>query len=71
MDNLKQSTKQPSISDCLQLLDEAGWSELIDKRFSEEVANDLKQCYGSSISDEMIEKILKIVIIDEDESIIP
>lgn len=52
------------MSDCLNYLEEIGWSDLIDGRFSEEVVNDLKIGFVD-ISDEMIEKVLKIVIVDE------
>lgn len=64
MKNLEKAAKQPTVSDCLNYLEEIGWSDLIDGRFSEEVVNDLKMGFVG-ISDEMIEKVLKIVIVDE------
>ena len=50
------------VSDCLRYLDKAGWSELIDSRWEEDVVKELKHNFPN-ISDEVIEKVLELVLI--------
>ena len=45
----------------LQLLEETGWSELIDSRWEEDVIRTIKE-YDSNAKDSDIKEVLKLVI---------
>ena len=50
------------VNKCLRYLDNAGWSELIDSRWEDEVVKELKHNFPN-ISDEVIEKVLELVLV--------
>lgn len=49
------------IQEYLQLLEETGWSELIDSRWEEDVIRIIKN-YDSNAKEEDIKQLLKLVI---------
>ena len=49
------------VNKCLRYLDNAGWSDLIDSRWEEDVVKELKHNFPN-ISDEVIEKVLELVL---------
>lgn len=49
------------LQEYLQLLEETGWSELIDSRWEEDVIKIIKD-YDSNAKDSDIKKVLKLVI---------
>lgn len=51
-----------SVRDCLLHLEEKGWSELIDTRWKQLVIEELTNEFPD-ITDDIIEKVLKIVIV--------
>ena len=51
-----------SVRDCLLHLEEKGWSELIDTRWKQLVIEELTNEFPN-ITDDIIEKVLKIVIV--------
>ena len=50
------------VNKCLRYLDNAGWSDLIDSRWEQDVVNELKHNFPN-ISDEVIEKVIELVLI--------
>jgi hypothetical protein len=50
------------VNDCLRYLDKAGWSELIDSCWEDDVVKELKHNFPN-ISDEVIEKVLELVLV--------
>lgn len=50
------------VNKCLRYLDNAGWSDLIDSRWEENVVKELKHNFPN-ISDEVIEKVLELVLV--------
>lgn len=52
------------VSQALQWLDDKGWSELIDSRWTLEVYNELQKS-GLGLTDAEIRKVLDIVIYDK------
>jgi hypothetical protein len=50
------------VNKCLRYLDNAGWSDLIDSRWKEDVVKELKHNFPN-ISDEVIEKVLELVLV--------
>lgn len=50
------------VNKCLRYLDNAGWSDLIDSRWEEDVVKELKHNFPN-ISDEVIEKVLELVLV--------
>lgn len=49
------------VQEYLQLLQDAGWSDLIDSRWEEDVINTIKG-YDTNAKDSDIKKVLKLVI---------
>lgn len=54
--------KKDDVRNCLLLLEEEGWSELIDSRWTDEVIKTIKEKYPD-MDDGTIQDVLKIVII--------
>ena len=52
--------KRDRIAEGYKLLEDKGWSDLIDRRWKEDVIKDLKEVDG--ITDEEIEHILETVL---------
>lgn len=50
------------VNKCLRYLDNTGWSDLIDSRWEEDVVKELKHNFPN-ISDEVIEKVLELVLV--------
>ena len=50
------------VNKCLRYLDNAGWSDLIDSRWEEDVVKELKHNFPN-VSDEVIEKVLELVLV--------
>ena len=50
------------VNKCLRYLDNTGWSDLIDSRWEEEVVKELKHNFPN-VSDEVIEKVLELVLV--------
>ena len=50
------------VNDCLRYLDKAGWSELIESRWEDDVVKELKLKFPN-ISDEVIDKVLELVLV--------
>lgn len=50
------------VNKCLRYLDNAGWSDLIDSRWEDDVVKELKHNFPN-ISDEVIEKVLELVLV--------
>lgn len=50
------------VNKCLRYLDNSGWSDLIDSRWEEDVVKELKHNFPN-ISDEVIEKVLELVLV--------
>lgn len=50
------------VNKCLRYLDNAGWSDLIDSRWEDDVIKELKHNFPN-ISDEVIEKVLELVLV--------
>ena len=50
------------VNDCLRYLDKTGWSELIESRWEENVVKELKHNFPN-ISDEVIKKVLELVLV--------
>jgi len=51
-----------TVADCLQYLDMAGWSELIDTRWRRQVEKDLRLEFGDALSEETLEKAVNVVL---------
>jgi hypothetical protein len=54
--------RKDDIGKCLLLLEEEGWSELIDSRWTDKVIEIIKEKYPD-MDDDTIQDVLKIVII--------
>ena len=50
------------VNNCLRYLDNAGWSDLIESRWEDDVVKELKHNFPN-ISDEVIEKVLELVLV--------
>lgn len=50
-----------TVYDCLDYLQEIGWTELIDGRWRDKVVGDLKERFPD-ISEDLLNKVLSIVI---------
>ena len=50
------------VNDCLHYLDKAGWSELIESRWEEDVVKELKHNFPN-VSDEVINRVLELVLV--------
>lgn len=63
MNGIRQrNNKKDDIRNCLLLLEEKGWSELIDSRWADEVIKIIKEKYPD-MDDDTIQDVLKLVII--------
>jgi len=51
-----------TVADCLQYLDMAGWSELIDTRWRRQVEKDLRLEFGDALSEETLEKAVNCIL---------
>jgi len=56
-----------SVADCLQYLDMAGWSELIDTRWRRQVEKDLREEFGDALSEETLAKAVSVVLCPDKE----
>ena len=56
-----------TVADCLQYLDMAGWSELIDTRWRRQVEKDLRLEFGDALSEETLEKAVNVVLYPDKE----
>ena len=54
--------KKDNIKNCLLLLEEEGWSELIDSRWTDEVIKTIKEKYPD-IPDEDLNEVLNLVLV--------
>lgn len=50
-----------TVYDCINYLQEIGWTELIDGRWRDKVVSDLKERFPD-ISEDLLNKVLSIVI---------
>ena len=50
------------VNDCLRYLDKAGWPELINSQYENDVVKELKLKFPN-ITDEVIEKVLELVLV--------
>lgn len=58
---MKKNYHINKIQEYLQLLEDTGWSELIDSRWEEDVIKTIKD-YDSNAKEEDIKQLLKLVI---------
>lgn len=58
----QRNNKKDNVRNCLLLLEEKGWSELIDSRWTDEVIKTIKEKYPD-MDDDTIQDVLKLVII--------
>lgn len=57
--NTKQ---QKEVSKCLQYLEEAGWSDLIDSRYENQVTDELMKQFPN-ITDDVLVRVLNLVLV--------
>ena len=50
------------VAKCLEHLEEAGWTELIDSRFEEDVVKELKNKFPD-LHENIIEEVLNLVLV--------
>lgn len=50
------------VAKCLEYLNEAGWTELIDSRFEEDVVKDLTNKFPN-LPENIIEEVLNLVLV--------
>lgn len=55
-----------SVKDCLVYLEEAGWTELIDSRWKDEVVKELQERFPD-VSDEVINRVLEVTLWPKEE----
>ena len=61
--NTKQQKEElREVSKCLQYLEEAGWTELIDSRYENQVTDELMKQFPN-ISDEVLTRVLNLVLV--------
>ena len=51
-----------SVSECLEYLEDRGWTELIDSRFEDDVREELIKGFPR-ISDDVLEQVLELVLV--------
>lgn len=51
-----------SVSECLEYLEDRGWTELIDSRFEDDVREEILKEFPR-ISDDVLEQVLKLVLV--------
>lgn len=56
-----------TVADCLQYLEMAGWSELIDTRWRRQVEKDLRLEFGDALSEETLAKAVDVVLYPDKE----
>jgi hypothetical protein len=54
--------KKDNVRNCLLLLEEKGWSELIDSRWKEDVIKEIKNKFPN-IPDEDLNEVLNLVLV--------
>ena len=59
---MTRTEKFVQVAKCLEYLDEAGWTELIDSRFEEDVVKDLKTKFPD-LPENIIEEVLNLVLV--------
>lgn len=61
--NTKQQKEELNeVSKCLQYLEDAGWSDLIDSRWKNQVTDELMKQFPN-ISDEVLARVLNLVLV--------
>lgn len=61
--NTKQQKEELNeVSKCLQYLEDAGWSDLIDSRYKNQVTDELIKQFPN-ISDEVLTRVLNLVLV--------
>ena len=58
----KQAHTFAAINECLQYLEDAGWSDLIDSRYENQVTEALTKQFPN-ISDEVLVRVLNLVLV--------
>ena len=59
---MTRTEKFVQVAKCLEHLEEAGWTELIDSRFEEDVVKELKNKFPD-LPENIIEELLNLVLI--------
>ena len=60
--NTKQQKEELiEVSNCLQYLEEAGWSDLIDSRYENQVTGELMKQFPN-ITDDVLVRVLNLVL---------
>ena len=61
--NTKQQKEElKEVSKCLQYLENAGWSDLIDSRYENQVTDELMKQFPN-ISDDVLARVLNLVLV--------
>lgn len=61
--NTKQQKEElKEVSKCLQYLENAGWSDLIDSRYENQVTDELMKQFPN-ISDDVLVRVLNLVLV--------
>lgn len=61
--NTKQQKEElREVSKCLQYLEDAGWTELIDSRYENQVTDELMKQFPN-ISDDVLVRVLNLVLV--------
>lgn len=61
--NIKQQKEElKEVSKCLQYLEKAGWSDLIDSRYETQVTDELMKQFPN-ISDDVLVRVLNLVLV--------
>lgn len=59
---MTRTEKFVQVAKCLEYLNEAGWTELIDSRFEEDVVKELKNKFPD-LPENIIEEVLNLVLV--------
>ena len=60
--NTKQREELIAVSNCLSYLENAGWSDLIDSRWEDNVIEELRQQFPD-ITDAVLVRVLNLVLV--------
>ncbi len=60
-------SKTTSVSDCLDYLETAGWSELIDTRWRRQIEKELRIEFGDTLSEETLNEAVNVVLFPDKE----
>ena len=60
--NTKQQDELMAVSNCLRYLEDAGWSDLIDSRYENQVTDELMKQFPN-ITDDVLVRVLNLVLV--------